>query len=101
MGGSKVEPFGGNALIIGGVDYQMAAPFLDDPRSNRLSAFLDVGQVYDTENDIELDDLRASVGVGFTWMTAIGPLTFSWAEPIQSETGDKTETFQFSIGTGL
>ena len=101
VGGSKVEPFGGNALIIGGVDYQMAAPFLDDPRSNRLSAFLDVGQVYDTENDIELDDLRASVGVGFTWMTAIGPLTFSWAEPIQSETGDKTETFQFSIGTGL
>ena len=95
------DAFGGSVLITGGADYQFAAPFLDDPRSNRLSAFVDFGQVYDGNASIDLGELRASAGLGFTWMTAIGPLTFSYAKPIQKESGDELESFQFSIGTGL
>ena len=98
---TQPAPFGGNALVSGGFDYQFAAPFIDDPRSNRWSLFVDYGQVYDTDEDISLDDLRASAGIGFTWYTALGPLTFSYAKPIQDKPGDELETFQFSIGTGL
>ena len=99
--GVASDPFGGNLLITGGVDYQLAAPFVDNPRSNRLSVFVDMGQVYDSRENIDLGELRASAGVAFTWITAIGPLSFSYATPLNEKTGDKTETFQFSIGTGL
>ena len=101
QGVSDPESFGGNLLLTGGIDYQVAAPFLDEPRSNRLSLFIDYGQVYDTKQDVSLDELRASAGVGLTWMTAIGPLTFSYATPILEKPGDETEGFQFSIGSGL
>ena len=101
QGVSDPESFGGNLLLTGGIDYQVAAPFLDEPRSNRLSLFIDYGQVYDTKQDVSLDDLRASAGVGLTWMTAIGPLTFSYATPLLEKPGDETESFQFSIGSGL
>ncbi len=95
------DPFGGDLLITTGVDYQMAAPFVDNPRSNRLSLFVDAGQVYDSRANIDLGELRASAGVAFTWITAIGPLSFSYATPLNEQSGDKTESFQFSIGTGL
>ena len=98
---ASTDPFGGSVLVSGGFDYQIAAPFLDNPASNRLSAFIDYGQVYDADGTIDLSDLRASAGVGLTWMTPIGPLTFSYAKPIKEEPGDKVESFQFSIGTGL
>ncbi len=46
-------------------------------------------------------DIRASLGLGFYWTTAIGPLSFSWANPIRKMDHDKTRTFQFNIGTRL
>ena len=95
------DPFGGSVLVTGGFDYQIAAPFLDNPSSNRLSAFIDYGQVYNADGNIDFGELRASAGVGLTWMTPIGPLTFSYAKPIKDEPGDKVESFQFSIGAGL
>jgi outer membrane protein insertion porin family len=38
------------------------------------------------------------VGIGLSWLTAIGPLSFNLATPINDESGDDTEVFQFSLG---
>ncbi|MCF8474747.1 MAG: outer membrane protein assembly factor BamA [Emcibacter sp.] len=42
---------------------------------------------------------RVSAGVGFTWMSPFGPFRIDFAKAILSDKYDKTEFFQFNIGT--
>jgi outer membrane protein insertion porin family len=66
----------------------------------RTAFFLDAGQVFDPERgfDPTLDEVRLSAGVGFQWITAVGPLAFSLAKPLNDKPGDDTQIFQFSLG---
>jgi outer membrane protein insertion porin family len=102
-------PFGGNVLIQGGVEMLFPLPFVKDQRSLRTALFWDVGNVYDTncsktqkQNgstcDLDLGELASSVGVGLTWITALGPLSFSLAAPIKKPDDADTQVFQFSLG---
>ncbi|MBD9414540.1 outer membrane protein assembly factor BamA [Pseudomonas sp. PDM16] len=99
-------PFGGNVLVQGGVELLFPLPFVKDQRSLRTSLFWDVGNVYDTScsssspscNNIDFGDLASSVGVGVTWITALGPLSFSLAAPIKKPEDADTQIFQFSLG---
>ncbi|VXB63491.1 Outer membrane protein assembly factor BamA [Pseudomonas sp. 8AS] len=102
-------PFGGNVLIQGGVEMLFPMPFVKDQRSLRTSLFWDVGNVYDTncstaqkDNgntcDLDIGELASSVGVGVTWITAMGPLSFSLAAPIKKPDDADTQIFQFSLG---
>ena len=45
--------------------------------------------------------LRTSLGFGLLWDTAIGPLSFYWADAISKESYDGLKRFQFAIGTRL
>lgn len=49
-------------------------------------------------NDFDLGNMRYSVGVGFTWITMIGPLSLSYAFPLNDKPGDETKNIQFEIG---
>jgi len=99
-------PFGGNVLIQGGAELLFPLPFVKDQRSLRTVLFWDVGNVYDTScsssspscNNIDFGDLASSVGVGVTWVTAMGPLSFSLAAPIKKPEEADTQVFQFSLG---
>ena len=99
-------PFGGNVLVQGGVELLFPLPFVKDQRSLRTALFWDVGNVYDTScsssspscNNIDFGDLASSVGVGVTWVTAMGPLSFSLAAPIKKPEEADTQIFQFSLG---
>ncbi len=42
---------------------------------------------------------RVSAGIGFTWMSPFGPFRVDFARAILSDPFDKTEFFQFNIGT--
>ena len=74
----------------------------------RSAFFFDVGNVFSTNcGDAQIncygpedfaDEMRYSVGVGLTWITGFGPLTFSLAKPLNDEAADQTEVFQFSLG---
>lgn len=100
------DPFGGNVLIEGGVELLFPLPFIKDQQSVRTAVFLDTGNVYDTncgssqQNcfNVDLGELRYSVGVGLTWITSFGPLSFSVAKPLNTGPFDKEEVFQFSLG---
>ena len=64
--------------------------------------FFDVANVWGVDYSSAINDdgkFRSSVGLGVDWMTPIGPLNFTFAQPITKETTDKTETFRFSLGT--
>jgi outer membrane protein insertion porin family len=107
-------PFGGNVLITGGAEILFPLPFIKDQRSLRTSLFWDVGNVFDTNcgsnkttyqgekvecNGPDLSGLASSVGVGVTWVTALGPLSFALAMPIKKpDDNTETQVFQFSLG---
>lgn len=96
------EAIGGNALIQGGVELVLPVPFKGDwSRQIRPVLFVEGGQVYNTDaSDFEIsaDNIRYSAGVGFTWITVIGPLSLSYAYPLNQKDGDETKRVQFEIG---
>ncbi|KAA8734386.1 outer membrane protein assembly factor BamA [Acinetobacter qingfengensis] len=100
---SDPEETGGNALIQGGVELVLPLPSKSDWASQvRPVIFAEGGQVFDTKSadyDIDMSELRYSVGVGFTWNTMIGPLSLSYAYPLNKKDGDDTQSVQFQIGT--
>ena len=109
FGNRRDDPFGGNVLIEGSAEILFPLPFVKDQRSMRSAFFIDFGNVFDTTCrgsqincfDVDLGELRYSVGVGITWITGFGPLTFSLAKPLNDAGADRTEVFQFSIGQGF
>ncbi|AOY88211.1 outer membrane protein assembly factor BamA [Marinobacter salinus] len=97
---SEPDPFGGSLLTEGSLELIFPTPFAGDTRSMRTAFFFDAGQVFDPERGFDPDpaELRMSVGVGFQWITAVGPLAFSLAKPLNDKDGDDTQVFQFSLG---
>lgn len=101
-GDTDPEAIGGNALIQGGIELVLPVPFKGDwSRQIRPVLFVEGGQVYNTDaSDFEIsaDNIRYSAGVGFTWITVIGPLSLSYAYPLNQKNGDETKRVQFEIG---
>ncbi|QBQ16336.1 outer membrane protein assembly factor BamA [Acinetobacter haemolyticus] len=58
----------------------------------------DVKQYCKDNYGLDFGNLRYSVGVGFTWITMIGPLSLSYAYPLNDKKGDDTKSIQFEIG---
>jgi outer membrane protein insertion porin family len=102
--GSKAA-VGGNNIYNGTVEIVSNLGVTKDA-GIRWTVFSDFGSVWKTDfpsGVTEPNDqtMRSSVGVGLLWNTAIGPLSFYWAKPINEAKHDNTKTFQFSIGTRL
>ena len=66
-------------------------------------AFIDVGSIYNTNSSGSLvkdeNKLRASAGIGLTWISPFGPVKFFLSKAILKENYDKKEIFRFSFGT--
>ena len=109
---------GGNAIALAGLELIVPTPFLDEENSTsvRTSFFVDAGNVWDTEFDLDdyrdlsqdqfnlLDDysdpgrFRSSAGLSIQWLSPMGPMIFSFAKTLKSEDNDDTEFFSFNIG---
>jgi outer membrane protein insertion porin family len=98
---SNDDPFGGTFRTTGSAELLFPPPFLDDVASMRMSLFLDAGQVYRSYEDFDAGEIRTAVGVGMTWLSPVGALTFSLAQALNDESGDETQAFQFSIGAAF
>jgi outer membrane protein insertion porin family len=106
---NEPDPFGGNVLIEGSAEVLFPMPFIKDRSSLRSAFFFDVGNVFNTkcrENQvncfgIDAGELRYSVGIGVTWLSGFGPLTFSLAKPLNASPIDEREVFQFTLGRGF
>ncbi len=77
--------------------------FLENVQSVDIVMFADAANIWGVDYDSSLDNsgLRSSIGVGLDWLTPIGPLTFSLAQPITKKSTDIEETFRFNIGTSF
>lgn len=93
---------GGNRKINLNAEILSPFPGAGNDRSLRMYAFVDVGSVSgpDASNE-NSNSLRASTGVGISWISPVGPLRLALAKPIKKFDGDKIQTMQFQIGTSF
>ncbi len=92
---------GGELNILGSAAIIAPVPTMEDSKEMRISAFMDVGGIFDEVSDFDTSELRASVGTAFIWVTPIGPLGLYLATPIKSKEGDDIERFDFSLGVNF
>lgn len=107
---SNNDPFGGNIIAVGSAELIFPMPFLEKQDGWRTLFFFDAGNVFTTkclqsssENSncvegVEFDDIRYSAGVGLSWLSPLGPLSFSFGKALNEKEGDELQSFQFSLG---
>ena len=99
---SSLNYLGGTKLYQLTVGYATPTIF-DNSDTLIIKYFATIGSIFDSEYNSTYNSKtpRASIGVSMDIMTAIGPLSFSLAKPISKQTGDKTQTFDFSLGSAF
>ena len=104
---SNNDAFGGNVEINGSLELIFPTPFIENSGSIRTLAFFDAGNVYQTDclpgstncqSGIKLDELRYSAGIGFSWLTPVGPLSIAVAKALNAKDGDDEQSFEFALG---
>ncbi|MBS7456345.1 outer membrane protein assembly factor BamA [Coralloluteibacterium stylophorae] len=96
-GSSYRQPLGGAIKTVGQLEFFF--PRLLDTPAARVSAFVDVGNVYSDTDDFDTGDLRASAGIALQWRAPIGPISISYAYPVKKEDDDELERLQFTFGS--
>jgi outer membrane protein insertion porin family len=76
-------------------------PGAGNDRSLRLFGFVDVGNVFGDDEKFRTSELRASAGLGLSWISPIGPLRLAAAYPVRKFAGDRIQKLQFQIGTSF
>ncbi len=104
----SLGPRDASDLAVGGpkkltLNAEVIAPFpgVGNDRTLRLYGFVDAGNVFGENDPYKLGDLRASVGVGLSWISPVGPLRIAIANPLRRKPGDRIERLQFQIGTSF
>ena len=104
---NKVGPKDGDDYVGGNyaasVNFETNLPNLLPEKSNvDVSLFLDFGNVWGVDYDSSIDDsntIRSSTGLAASWLSPIGPLTFTLSQNLSKASTDETESFNFNLGT--
>jgi len=92
---------GGNKRLNLNAELYVPFPGAGNDRTLRLFGYMDAGNVWGEAENLRLSELRASVGVGISWISPVGPLKLSYGKPIKSFDQDKIQSLQFQIGTAF
>ena len=93
---SAGNTIGGDRKLNVNAELLFPMPGAGQDRSLRLSWFLDGGQVFSRK--FELDTLRYSTGLAFSWSSPFGPLKLSYAKPLNAKSTDRIQRLQFTLG---
>ncbi|KAF1717225.1 outer membrane protein assembly factor BamA [Pseudoxanthomonas wuyuanensis] len=96
---SDGQPLGGSLKTTGALELYF--PKLFKSNAARVSAFMDVGNVFDGVDNFQTSELRASAGVALLWRAPVGPISISYAFPLRKQDGDEIERLQFTFGGGF
>jgi outer membrane protein insertion porin family len=92
---------GGNRKLSLNAELYLPVPGTGNDRTLRWFTFMDAGNVWGENDRITIDTLRASAGVGLTWISPVGPLKLSYGAPINKKPQDRIQRLQFQIGTAF
>ncbi len=103
----KVGPKDGTDHIGGNyaaaLNFDVKLPnLLPDSYNADVGFFLDFGNVWGVDYDSSLDEsneLRSATGMNVNWLSPLGPVSFTLATNLAKANTDKTQSFNFSLGT--
>ena len=105
---SSLGPVDVTGAFIGGTkrlnlntELYLPVPGSGNDRTLRIFTYLDAGNVWGEGQKIEFSSLRASAGLGLSWVSPVGPLKISYGSPVRKQPGDRIERLQFQIGTAF
>ena len=90
---------GGAKKVTLNAEFLSPFPGAGNDKSLRGFLFADAGNVWGDNQKMRFADMRASVGVGVSWVSPIGPLKIALAHAVRKFAGDKIQPVQFQIGT--
>jgi outer membrane protein insertion porin family len=92
---------GGSKRVTMNAEVLSPFPGGGSDRTLRWFGFVDMGGVFGPNDAIQVDDMRASMGVGISWISPVGPLRLAFAKPVKQFDGDKIQSLAFQIGTSF
>ncbi|HEX7438538.1 MAG TPA: outer membrane protein assembly factor BamA [Caldimonas sp.] len=92
---------GGNRRLNINNELYLPVPGTGNDRTLRLFTYVDAGNVWGENEELRLNSLRASAGVGLSWVSPVGPLKLSYGVPIRKRPEDRIQKLQFQIGTAF
>ena len=98
---SSYSHLGGAKLAV--MNFELIAPFPGNGNDKTLRwfTFVDIGNVFAENDPVRFGDMRASAGIGLSWISPLGPLRLAWATPLRKKPEDKLQKIQFQIGTSF
>ena len=103
----KIGPVDGSDHVGGNyaaaINLEASLPnFLPEDTRTDVILFLDFGNVWGVDYDSSIEDsneIRSSAGISANWNSPVGPMNFVFSQTINDVSTDKTETFNFNLGT--
>ena len=92
---------GGSKRLNINTSLYFPVPGTGNDKTLRVFAFADAGNVWRDGENIEAKTLRASAGLGLSWISPVGPLQLSYGTPLRVQRNDRIQRFQFQIGTAF
>ncbi len=90
---------GGTRKMNANAELYIPVPGMGNDKSLRFFAFFDIGNAWGEDQSLTWGSLRASTGLGLSWVSPLGPLKFSYGTPVMYQGTDRIQPFQFQIGT--
>ena len=105
----KVGPKDGSDYVggnyVSAMNFEVRLPnLLPESTETDISLFLDAANIWHVDYSNSLNDsdkIRSSVGVATNMYTPIGPLSFVFAQNLSKADTDRTQSFNFQIGTSF
>ena len=102
----KIGPIDGGDFVGGNylssLNAQANLPIFPGLETFDFNVFYDAANVWGVDYSSSINEsnkIRSSTGLGVDWFTPIGPLSFSFSQPLTKKSTDKTESFRFNLGT--
>ena len=98
------DPYGGvTRVFVGGnkqlfLNGEILFPLIP-PAGIKGVLFFDIGNTWLEEQKFFATALRMGYGLGFRWFSPIGPLRFEWGFPVNPKPEERSQVFEFSIGS--
>ncbi len=94
--GDQTFVYGGDKLLVFNMEYEFP---IYDPANIRGVVFIDAGNAYAENQNLNPLNVRTDWGFGVRWVSPFGPLRFEWGIPFKRQPGEDKIVFNFTIGT--